>query len=67
MPLRRTPWERQLAVEAFTLGKTQELGSLGRVSGLGRSGSQRGGGVPLVPAWCVSYLWLRVGWKKHSS
>lgn len=29
MPLRRAPWKRQRAAEAFTLGKTLELGSLG--------------------------------------
>lgn len=29
MPLRPAPWERQLAAEAFTLGKTQEIGSWG--------------------------------------
>lgn len=65
MPLLWAPWERELAAEAFTQGKTQEIGALGSwdLGSWGQSlwpGSsryQRGG---LVPAWCVSHLWIRV-------
>lgn len=74
MPLRPARWERQLAAEAFTLGKRQGLGSLGKAGSWGP-------GVPsLWPGavwyqqggWArarvvLSYLWIRVGREKHSS
>lgn len=57
MPLRRAPWERQLAAEAFTLGENAGTRFLGKLAPRpGDSEWLAGGG--LVPAGWVGLCQL---------